>query len=116
RRSRACVSRSVSLPRFDVLHSGRLEGKCAFVWCQRAGTHLLVWHGRFWQRRTLPHALRRKDLASGGVLGAAIALLLGAVLGILAGFYGKWTDAILMRCLELFLALPWLYLLFAVRA
>ena len=51
-----------------------------------------------------------------GVLGAAIALLLGAVLGILAGFYGKWTDAILMRCLELFLALPWLYLLFAVRA
>lgn len=51
-----------------------------------------------------------------GALGAAIALLVGAVLGTLAGFYGKWTDAALMRVLELFLALPWLYLLFAVRA
>ena len=51
-----------------------------------------------------------------GVLGAAVALLAGAVLGIVAGFYGAWIDALLMRLLELFLALPWLYLLFAVRA
>lgn len=51
-----------------------------------------------------------------GALGAAVALLVGALLGTLAGYYGKWTDAVLMRVLELFLALPWLYLLFAVRA
>lgn len=51
-----------------------------------------------------------------GALGAAVALFVGALLGTLAGFYGKWTDAVLMRLLELFLALPWLYLLFAVRA
>jgi peptide/nickel transport system permease protein len=36
--------------------------------------------------------------------------------GTLAGFYGGWIDQILMRGGELFLALPWLYLLFAVRA
>lgn len=51
-----------------------------------------------------------------GIAGAAVALLSGAVLGTVAGFYGNWVDAALMRLLELFLALPWLYLLFAVRA
>ncbi|MGB2635895.1 MAG: ABC transporter permease [Candidatus Acidiferrum sp.] len=51
-----------------------------------------------------------------GVLGAAMAILAGAALGVLSGFYGGWLDALIMRSAELFLALPWLYLLFAVRA
>jgi peptide/nickel transport system permease protein len=51
-----------------------------------------------------------------GILGAAVAIFVGATLGVLSGFYGGWLDAVLMRGAELFLALPWLYLLFAVRA
>jgi peptide/nickel transport system permease protein len=51
-----------------------------------------------------------------GLLGAASTLLLGGFVGTLAGFYGGWRDALLMRFAELFLALPWLYLLFALRA
>lgn len=51
-----------------------------------------------------------------GLLAAALSLALGTVLGALSGFYGGWIDAALMRGGELFLALPWLYLLFAVRA
>jgi peptide/nickel transport system permease protein len=51
-----------------------------------------------------------------GILGAAIALLAGASLGVIAGFYGRGADAAFMRLVELFLALPWLYLLLAVRA
>ncbi len=51
-----------------------------------------------------------------GLLAAGTALLLGTVLGIVAGYYTGRTDAILMRLVELFLALPWLYLLLAVRA
>ena len=51
-----------------------------------------------------------------GILGAGIALFTGACLGVLAGFYGHSTDNALMRLVELFLALPWLYLLLAVRA
>lgn len=51
-----------------------------------------------------------------GLLATVLALGLGITLGGLAGFYGGWWDAILMRGAELFLALPWLYLLFAVRA
>jgi peptide/nickel transport system permease protein len=51
-----------------------------------------------------------------GILGAAVAIFTGGILGILSGFYGGWIDAAIMRIAELFLALPWLYLLFAVRA
>lgn len=51
-----------------------------------------------------------------GILATALSLGVGWLLGTLAGFYGRWLDAVLMRGAELFLALPWLYLLFAVRA
>ncbi len=51
-----------------------------------------------------------------GLLATLLTLALGAVLGVLAGFYAGWCDAALMRLAELFLALPWLYLLLAVRA
>ena len=51
-----------------------------------------------------------------GLLAAAVSVLLGVGVGALAGFYGGWIDELLMRGGELFLALPWLYLLFAVRA
>jgi len=51
-----------------------------------------------------------------GLLATVLSLTAGWVLGTLAGFYGGWIDTILMRSADLFLALPWLYLLFAVRA
>jgi peptide/nickel transport system permease protein len=51
-----------------------------------------------------------------GLLGTAMALFLAVPLGALAGYFGGWVDAVLMRLVELFLAMPWLYLLFAVRA
>jgi peptide/nickel transport system permease protein len=51
-----------------------------------------------------------------GFLGAGLTLLIGLFLGALAGYYGGWIDEVLMRVAELFLALPWLYLLFALRA
>jgi len=51
-----------------------------------------------------------------GLLGAGITLSLGLCIGAVAGYYGGWRDDVLMRVAELFLALPWLYLLFAVRA
>ena len=51
-----------------------------------------------------------------GVLGAGIALLLAVPLGAMAGYFGGWADALVMRMVELFLAMPWLYLLLATRA
>jgi peptide/nickel transport system permease protein len=51
-----------------------------------------------------------------GLLAAGLSLSLGFVVGTVAGFYRGWLDTLVMRGAELFLALPWLYLLFAVRA
>src|ERR1700678_169672 len=51
-----------------------------------------------------------------GLLATGLSLGIGALLGTMAGYYGGWLDAIVMRCGELFLALPWLYLLLALRA
>jgi peptide/nickel transport system permease protein len=51
-----------------------------------------------------------------GLLGAGFTLLIGWCIGAVAGYFGGWRDDALMRLTELFLALPWLYLLFAIRA
>jgi len=51
-----------------------------------------------------------------GLIAAVLSVSMGIVAGGIAGYYGGWIDEILMRGGELFLALPWLYLLFAVRA
>ena len=51
-----------------------------------------------------------------GLLATVLSLGLAMVFGSVAGFYGSWIDAAIMRLAELFLALPWLYLLLALRA
>lgn len=51
-----------------------------------------------------------------GLVAAALSLFVGLVVGSIAGFYGGWLDNVLMRGGDIFMALPWLYLLFAVRA
>jgi peptide/nickel transport system permease protein len=51
-----------------------------------------------------------------GLLGASLTLLIGWCVGAVSGYFGGWRDDVLMRLAELFLALPWLYLLFAIRA
>ncbi|MGC2197075.1 MAG: ABC transporter permease [Terriglobales bacterium] len=51
-----------------------------------------------------------------GIVATLIALLTGAIVGIIAGFYGRLTDESLMGATELFLCLPWLYFLLGVRA
>jgi peptide/nickel transport system permease protein len=66
------------------------------------------------QLSRLLHGARVSLLA--GLLATALSAGLGWLLGLCAGFYGRWLDALVMRAAELFLAMPWLYLLFAVRA
>jgi len=51
-----------------------------------------------------------------GLLAAAASLFLGLLVGCISGFYGGWIDESAMRLVELFLVLPWLYLLLAVRS
>ena len=51
-----------------------------------------------------------------GISATFIALLVGTICGIVAGYYGRWADESLMGGTELFLSLPWLYFLLGVRA
>jgi len=47
---------------------------------------------------------------------ATLALVLGVVLGAWAGYAGGWIDALVMRAGEVFLVLPWFYVVVALRA
>jgi peptide/nickel transport system permease protein len=51
-----------------------------------------------------------------GLLATALALGVGLVCGCVAGFFGGWIDAAVMAASDVFMALPWLYLLLAIRA
>ncbi|MDR3701543.1 MAG: ABC transporter permease [Candidatus Sulfopaludibacter sp.] len=57
----------------------------------------------------------RLSLAT-GLLATLLSLALGLAAGVVAGYFGGWWDGLLMRGGELAMALPWLYLLLAVRA
>jgi peptide/nickel transport system permease protein len=51
-----------------------------------------------------------------GLIAALLSLFIGTLAGASSGYLGGLADDVLMRLAELFLAVPWLYLLFAVRA
>ncbi|MCR4427179.1 MAG: ABC transporter permease [Firmicutes bacterium] len=51
-----------------------------------------------------------------GIVVVSIASTLGTCLGLLAGYYGKWVDHLVMRLVEIFYAFPFLILVIAVMA
>jgi len=51
-----------------------------------------------------------------GLISQGIALLLGVTLGLLAGYYGRWIDELVMRLADVTLAFPTLLLLIAMVA
>ena len=51
-----------------------------------------------------------------GIIATAVTLLMGSIIGVIAGYYAGWIDETLMGTTELFLSLPWLYFLLGVRA
>jgi peptide/nickel transport system permease protein len=51
-----------------------------------------------------------------GIIATAYTLVMGVVVGALAGYYGGWTDTLLMRFLDMLIAFPTLVLTIAVIA
>ena len=51
-----------------------------------------------------------------GLISQGIALMLGVTLGLLAGYYGRWVDELVMRLADVTLAFPTLLLLIAMVA
>lgn len=51
-----------------------------------------------------------------GLLSQSVAMTLGVSLGLVAGYYGRWVETVVMRCADITLAFPTLLLLIAVAA
>ena len=51
-----------------------------------------------------------------GLISQSVSVTLGVLLGLIAGYYGRWVDAIVMRLADVTLAFPTLLLLIAVAA
>jgi peptide/nickel transport system permease protein len=51
-----------------------------------------------------------------GLVAAGISTLLGVILGALAGYYGRWLEALIMRFTDLMLCFPTFFLILAVIA
>ena len=51
-----------------------------------------------------------------GLIGISITLVLGFMVGSIAGYYGGWVDFVAMRLVELLMSIPGLYLLLALRS
>lgn len=51
-----------------------------------------------------------------GFVAVGIAVVIGAILGALAGFYGRWINAVIMRFVDIMLCFPSFFLILAVIA
>jgi peptide/nickel transport system permease protein len=83
----------------------------------RAGEHLFILGTDGYGRDVFSRVLYGGQVSLlTGLLAAALSLGIGWLLGMTAGFFGGWVDQVIMRASEFFMALPWLYLLLAIRA
>lgn len=51
-----------------------------------------------------------------GFVSVGLATLIGVLIGVMAGFYGRWIDSLLMRLVDLMLCFPTFFLILAVVA
>jgi peptide/nickel transport system permease protein len=51
-----------------------------------------------------------------GFVATGIAIFIGAILGAVAGYYGRWVDALIMRFVDIMLCFPTFFLILAVIA
>lgn len=51
-----------------------------------------------------------------GFVATGIAIVIGAILGAVAGYYGRWVDAVIMRFVDIMLCFPSFFLILAVIA
>lgn len=95
---------------YDPTALGLADGLQSPNWAHWFGTDQL---GRDILTRVL-HAART-DLQI-GTIGVTIPLIIGAVLGLFAGYYAGWPDAILGRIVDVVTAFPFLVLVLAIVA
>jgi peptide/nickel transport system permease protein/oligopeptide transport system permease protein len=92
------------------------RGDLRIAYLQHRGAHYLLGTDTL-GRDVLSRVLYGARISvSVGVISQVEAILLGVTMGLLAGYYGRWVDAIVMRLADITLAFPTLLLLIAVAA
>lgn len=100
------------------------EYKVAAYWTERIHlfgvdepAHLFVLGTDQYGRDQLSRLLRGGQISLvAGLLAGALSIGIGLLFGIIAGYYGSPADDVVMRAAEVFMILPWIYLLLAVKA
>lgn len=57
----------------------------------------------------------RADIAI-GLGGTGVTIVIGTIIGLIAGYFGRWIDSVLMRIADVFFAFPFLVLVLAIVA
>jgi ABC-type dipeptide/oligopeptide/nickel transport system permease subunit len=91
----------------DIDLHARLQAPSALHWLGTDDQGRDVWARLVWGARVS---------LTVGVLSQGISLLLGVTLGLIAGYYGRWVDELVMRLADVTLAFPTLLLLIAMAA
>lgn len=102
---RAVLKRAAQNP--DTLTRSQLRSRL-----DAAGTHAFVLGTDAFGQDVLSQVLHSCRLAiSIGLVSTGVALLIGVTLGAIMGYFGGWIDLMLYRIVEIFMAVPVLFLL-----
>ena len=102
-------------PGRKIHHSGSILYHAAFIWRQAPATLFLIGTDGFGRDQFSRLLYGGQVSLFAGFVAAAFSVIAGLLLGGIAGMYGGRVDDVAMRFAEIFITIPWFYLLIAVR-
>src|SRR5579864_2367017 len=51
-----------------------------------------------------------------GIVGTGVSIIVGSLIGLISGYFGRWIDSVVMRVVDVFIAFPYLVLVLVIVA